>query len=481
VSEAIAGIPVPPLAEVRLAAVVVLVRHVGHGFEVFWVRRSAQVGFAPGFFAFTGGRVDAGDGLLAGVSTALEGCAARELFEEAGVSLTQSGQSPLDRTKVSFAQWLERSSQRVDRTRLLPAGRWVTPPYLQQRFDTHFFLVELKAGESASVDGREATWGEWVRPDEALARWQKGEALLHPPQVHVLNGLLLPGLLSERATQLAGSVDGGAKIQFQSGVWLLPLPTATLPPATHTNCYILGTGARRLLVDPGTDDEEVLDGVCMSLANEGVTLEAIVATHHHADHVGGLQALAERLRCRVWAHRDTATRLAVPAHRVLAEGDVLTLEGPRPMAWRVLHTPGHARGHVTLVDEASRAAICGDMVAGVGTIVIDPPEGDMGEYVKQLARLKQFVGALYPAHGPVIADGVAKLDEYLAHRAWREGKVVSALMASPQPVDDIVASAYDDVASFIWPLAERNTVAILDKLEREGRARSEAAGWCAGF
>jgi len=64
-----------------------------------------------------------------------------------------------------------------------------------------------------------------------------------------------------------------------------------------------------------------------------------------------------------------------------------------------------------------------------------------------------------------------KLDEYLAHRAWREAKVLEAVrsFSMPVPLEDVVPRAYDDVAAFVWPIAERNTVAILEKLVAEQR------------
>jgi glyoxylase-like metal-dependent hydrolase (beta-lactamase superfamily II) len=168
------------------------------------------------------------------------------------------------------------------------------------------------------------------------------------------------------------------------------------------------------------------------------------------------------------------------AARALEEGDVFQLGR---MTLRVAHTPGHARGHVCLVDEASRAAIVGDMVAGVGTIIIDPPEGDMAEYLRQLQRLKTGLGVrtLYPAHGPPIVDGPAKIDEYLRHRAWREAKVLVALprRSTGLTLSELVPRAYDDVQSFVLPLAERSTTAILEKLIREGRVRCESDRYAA--
>jgi len=142
------------------------------------------------------------------------------------------------------------------------------------------------------------------------------------------------------------------------------------------------------------------------------------------------------------------------------------------MRWKVFHTPGHARGHLCLIDLRSRAALVDDMVAGVGTILIDPPEGQMGEYLRQLARLRELpVGALYPAHGPVLADGPAKLAEYLSHRAQREQRVLSSIGPYGASAEEIVANAYDDVAEFARPIAERSTQAILIKLIEEGQVR----------
>ena len=228
------------------------------------------------------------------------------------------------------------------------------------------------------------------------------------------------------------------------------------------------------MVDPGSVDDAETDrlvSLLEALKAEGAALEAVVLTHHHADHVGGLARLVQRLSLPVWAHERTADRLELQADRRLRDGEVLPLG---PMRWRVLHTPGHARGHVCLYDEASRAAIVGDMVAGFGTIVIDPPEGDMTDYLAQLTRLQQLpVTTLYPSHGPAIPDGPGKLGEYLKHRAWREEKVVAALGTSALSLDELVPRAYDDVAAFVLPVAERSTLAILGKLEREGRVRRE--------
>jgi endoribonuclease LACTB2 len=188
--------------------------------------------------------------------------------------------------------------------------------------------------------------------------------------------------------------------------------------------------------------------------------------------------LVARLGLPVWCHPRTADRLDVKVARVLADGEVLTLEGEPDMHWRVLHTPGHARGHLCLVDEASRAAVVGDMVAGVGTILIDPPEGGMAEYLRQLRRLRDWpVRALYPAHGPPLPDGPAALERYLAHREARELRVKAALKEAPQSLEDVAREAYADTPNAWPPVAERSTLAILEKLLEEAGARRVAEGW----
>jgi glyoxylase-like metal-dependent hydrolase (beta-lactamase superfamily II) len=125
---------------------------------------------------------------------------------------------------------------------------------------------------------------------------------------------------------------------------------------------------------------------------------------------------------------------------------------------------------LTLVDTDSHAAIVGDMVAGVGTILIDPPEGEMAVYLRQLDRLRQLpVGTLYPAHGPAIPDGPQKLTEYLEHRMFREQRVLASIGPAGASLEQIVDLAYDDVSPLAAAIAARSTEAILIKLVGEGR------------
>jgi glyoxylase-like metal-dependent hydrolase (beta-lactamase superfamily II) len=256
--------------------------------------------------------------------------------------------------------------------------------------------------------------------------------------------------------------------------------TPTLPPATHTNSYALG--AREvLLVEPATpyeDEQRAWIAWARALPSSGRTLVAIVVTHHHPDHVGGVDVLSSELGLPVWAHEETAARIDTPVARRLAEGDVLDLAGPAPERWRVLHTPGHAAGHVVLHDEDSGTLVVGDMVASVGTILIAPGEGDMKVYIEQLERLAGLEASLaLPAHGDPIDAPTALFRHYITHRRMREAKALAAVeRAGPAgaTAGELLAEVYDDVPPATWPIALLSLQAHLEKLEREGRLRTRA-------
>lgn len=257
------------------------------------------------------------------------------------------------------------------------------------------------------------------------------------------------------------------------GIRVLALRTPTLPPAAHTNVYLVGPEAGPVaVIDPGSpypDQQAILDQV---LAR--VPPSAILLTHHHGDHVGGAAALARRWSIPIAAHPATARRLAGRVTVTQSVGDGETAYGAT-----AIFTPGHAEGHLCFA--IGDATIAGDMVAGVGTILIDPSEGDMAVYLASLERLlARPAMTLLPAHGPAIADGHAKLREYLAHRRMRESMVAAALGDAPRTLTELVAEAYRDTPRALWPLAERSLLAHLVKLAREQRAIDRGDGrWSA--
>ncbi len=258
--------------------------------------------------------------------------------------------------------------------------------------------------------------------------------------------------------------------QVAPGIRVLALRTPTLPPAAHTNVYLVGPETGPVaVVDPGSpylDQQAVLDDELDRIGG----VATVLLTHHHGDHVGGATALAERWSVPIAAHAATARRLdgIVAVTQLLDDGDVIH-------GATCVFTPGHAEGHLCF--ELSGALIAGDMVAGLGTILIDPDEGDMALYLDSLDKLRARAQAtILPAHGPSIPDGHAKLTEYLVHRRMREQRVLASL-AQGGSTQELVERAYADTPKVLWPIAERSLLAHLVKLSREGRAREASGRW----
>jgi glyoxylase-like metal-dependent hydrolase (beta-lactamase superfamily II) len=224
-----------------------------------------------------------------------------------------------------------------------------------------------------------------------------------------------------------------------------------------TNTWIVGEGPA-IVIDPGPDDESHLRDV----AREAGHVAAILLTHGHPDHAPGAPALARLTGAPVFAARP-------PEHgeSLRDGGDVLA----GPVRMTAVATPGHTPDHLAFIEPTSRSLFTGDAVLGTGTSVIDPPEGDLTAYLRSLQRMRDLSPrVIYPGHGPVVLDAVAKLDEYLEHRAMREQQVLAGLRDGRRTPEEMVEEIYADQPSELHSLAARSVLAHLLKLETEGRA-----------
>lgn len=488
----------PAKARFRDAAVLVLVRGHGRDLETFWVTRSDDVPVQPGFQAFVGGKVDAADaalplpGVADDVDRAARACAIREGLEEAGVLVALRGTADpaalaAARTRLlAGGESLEAIAREhgwsFDPGALEPAGRWQTPVFTPVRFDTLYYLARVPDGQEPSVVPGELANGEWVKPADALARWRRGEATFVAPILWALRAL------AEGEERLAERLASGPdvtgrparRIEMQHGIVLHPMATRPLPPARHTNAYFLGE-RDVALVDPGAADEaelEKLFAVAGLLEADGRRVTIVIVTHHHPDHTGGVEACRARFGARVAGHAALAPHVRLDV--VLGDGDVIELSPGEP-AWdlHVLSTPGHTRDSISLWRPASRALFCGDLVpGGPGSVIIDPPDGDMGQYLASLERLAGLGPVtLFPAHGSPQGAAVRRIRQLVKHRRGREAKVLAALRPEPLALADLLPEAYADTPADLWPLAERSLLAHLLLLEREKRAARDGERW----
>ena len=176
----------------------------------------------------------------------------------------------------------------------------------------------------------------------------------------------------------------------------------------QTNCYIVwASGSDRCaVIDPGYEPETVLT----RLAQLGLTLDAILLTHGHFDHVGAVEALVKSTGCKLWMSQSDYTQRKNPMNDYLyplhdqtfcevsfcEEGEAIPVGG---LTFRVMETPGHTWGSVCYLCED--AMFCGDTLFAVSCDRTDLPGGDRVTMLNSLERLSQMDTdyRVFPGHG----------------------------------------------------------------------------------
>ena len=409
-------------------------------------------------------------------------------------------------------------------------AHWTADRDLARRFEVPFLVARMPEGQEPVADEAEQFEPVWVRPADALARHEAGQFFMIFPTIRTLQRLaqfsstqaVLDAVAHEqplwvscpRAGLLAGKEarymedempfgelalvcpDGQIvhpldwqterPVPLLRNVMRLTAPNPGVMTGPGTNSYLVGDPATGFIaIDPGPADAEHLDKLWRAAGGD---IRMIVCTHSHADHSPGaapLQALC------VQTGKARPPVLGLPAaptaraasqftpDRALQNNELLVLEGLAPEGkithtLQVIHTPGHAANHLCLLLVEDALLFSGDHILNGSTTVIDPPDGNMADYLDSLDRLdavcaEHSVEFILPAHGYVLGgpvlgarNAIAKLR---AHRLAREAKVLAAMQALPQgSMDDWVRHAYDDVPQRMWPVAQRSLLAHVERI-----------------
>ena len=466
----------------RPSATLMITRDGDEGVEVLLGYRSKSMPAFPGYWAFPGGgvsRVDKEAAESLGIS--VQHCAIlREVVEELGLApmdgkMVEVEEQFRDMVVFDKANWFPLALDgdiSIDTEGIRIISMRTTPPFGPMRFENTFFHIHAQSHDDFSLVGQtEFEDARWMRPQDVIGAWQNHAIKVAPPVVTLLMEVvrcleIMNGDMESVAIDLEKRKPGRRSILFAHGVEVVPVKTATLPPADHTNCYLVGDPEGDfVLVDPAFRHREGMEEVAEAVDRHKGELIAILYTHTHSDHLADIGLLKEAFDVPIWSGTGQHDRL-------LSDGEILSLGNQE---WRVLHTPGHHPHHICLLSEAG--LIAGDMVAGIGTILVPPGEGDMETYVVQLERLlDEDPHLIFPSHGPVIPLPDKVLEHYISHRMKRHQAVFNALEHASE-LNEIARIAYSDTPDAHPGLAVDQTLSHLLSHEKNGNVRRHDGGW----
>ena len=453
--------------------------------------------------------------------------AIRESFEELGVLLARHADGrPADDADIAaltrdapFAAQCEARGLTLSADEVYVLAHWITDRDLPRRFDVPFLVARMPSDQAPVADESEQFEPVWVRPADALARHKAGSFFMIFPTIRTLERLekfdsveaVLRACAGEiplwtscpRAGFLHGaearfmehenaygelalvSPDGqmvhhldwrtDEPVRLMKNVTRLTAPNPGVMTGPGTNSYLIGdpdTGY--VAIDPGPNEPAHLQRLWHAAGGD---IRMIVCTHSHADHSPGARPLQALCKSRPPILGLSSAPTARPASEFkpdqeLKNGERLTVTGGGVQhTLEVILTPGHAANHLCLVLREDGLLLSGDHILNGSTTVVDPPDGNMTDYLDSLDALsaacdRHAIQFILPAHGYVLGSAKDAIARLKAHRLQREAKVLAAMRQRPGgSLEEWVALAYDDVPPRMWPVAQRSLLAHVQRLE----------------
>jgi len=443
----------PPLESVSVIFI--------HEQQIFAVQRQPYLLAFPGYHAFPGGKIDADES-----SAAFE---TEFLCEHNALRMRALQREIMEELDYD----LEEGVKKGEVLSVSELAEALAPPFAPVRFRTWFYRVDLSRRITFKVDSGEFADSFWKTPKELLETFNTGKSLMVPPTRWVLEGLQK----NHQASAFGDLSQNFAEnktvpcLEMLEGVPQYAVRSATLPPASRTNAFLLGDAdAPKLLVDPSPNSEEEYQRLLNTIEHK--KLDSIFLTHHHPDHHQFSNQLARQLKLPIILSQDTQQRLTlkkgddyfeqVELRNVVENEEVTRWHGS---AVRVYEIPGHDAGHLGLAPDTLSWFIVGDLIQGIGTVVIPSPEGDMATYFKTLEKVIALnPEVIIPSHG-IPMRTTHRLIETLKHRRERESQILK--LSNSGSKQEILEQLYEGLDPRLHLLALQNIEAHLVKLRKE--------------
>lgn len=444
-----------------------------------------------------------------------------------GTPVSAAEVAAMDRSSgnaFSFVEQCAARGLRLATDKVYTLAQWITDRDLPKRFDVPFLVARMPADQVPVADDAEQFEPVWVRPADALARHAKGRFHMIFPTLRTLKRLTVFSTVDSVLSLCAqekplwiscprgGHLNGedarfmeheapygelalvvpdgrllhtldwqhNEPVPLLKNVQRLTAGNSSVMTGPGTNSYVVGdANTGYIVIDPGPADFDHVGRLWRATNGD---IRMIVCTHSHSDHSPGAQPLQA-----LCPHKPpilglpSAPTARPPARfvpdRALKNGEQLVLFGADAATGeavthtlRVIHTPGHAANHLCLVLEEDGLLFSGDHVLNGSTTVVDPPDGNMTEYLESLDLLDEAcadggIEFILPAHGYVLGDARAAIAKLKSHRLQRESKIARAMRKMPAGTpEDWLAIAYDDVPQQLWPVAARSLAAHVERI-----------------